>query len=59
VTSTDSAGYYKFGNLPAGTYTITEENKSGWIATGKITKVISLGSGKNQTNTNFTNARVS
>ena len=59
VTSTDSAGYYKFGNLPAGTYTITEESKSGWVATGQIKKVISLASGRNQTNTNFTNARVS
>lgn len=28
--TTDANGFYQFNNLPAGTYTITETNQSGW-----------------------------
>jgi hypothetical protein len=30
---TDSDGYYSFTNLPSGSYTIREENQSGWSST--------------------------
>ncbi len=33
ATTTDSNGYYSFGDLPAGTYTVTVTVPSGWVAT--------------------------
>ncbi len=55
VIYTDATGFYKFNDLPAGSYIIREENRNGWKPTGATFKVIMLASGKNSMNNNFTN----
>ncbi|KAF0142115.1 MAG: hypothetical protein FD122_952 [Stygiobacter sp.] len=47
-TTTDANGLYHFDNLPAGTYTVTETNQTGWqqiypFSPGSYTVVLSAG----------------
>ena len=53
-TITGSNGNYSFENLLNGTYKVMEETKPGYIATGSISKVITI-LGTDRTNENFTN----
>lgn len=45
-TTTDSNGYYKFENLPDGTYTVTEVLKPGWEACTRTSYPITLCKGQ-------------
>ena len=53
-TTTDLSGHYAFYNLLPGTYKVTEETKTDYIATNSTSVVISI-SGKDINNLNFTN----
>ena len=46
VKTTNKNGELVFGNLPAGTYTITEKMKSGWESTTGLSKKITVGPNK-------------
>ncbi len=50
---TDSTGFYKFQNVPAGSYTVKEILKANFVPTGSSTYVISLAAGGNSVNNNF------
>lgn len=50
---TDTAGFYKFQNIPAGRYTISEGLKAGFVPTGSSIYIISLVAGGNSVNNNF------
>ncbi len=50
---TDTAGFYKFQNIPAGRYTISEGLKAGFVPTGSSIYIISLAAGGNSVNNNF------
>jgi hypothetical protein len=50
---TDTAGFYKFQNIPAGRYTISEGLKAGFVPTGSSIYIISLAAGENSVNNNF------
>ena len=54
---TDALGYYIFDNLPAGKYTISEENKKGWKHTSSKSMKIKLKNGMKSDNNNFTNKK--
>ena len=57
-TSTDADGNYSFSNLDAATYTVAEDQKTGWNQTlpaGGGTYVISLSAGENSTGNDFGN----
>lgn len=50
---TDTAGFYKFQNIPAGSYTVKEIFKTGFVPTGPSFYIISLTSGGSSVNNNF------
>lgn len=53
---TDQSGYYEFNSLTAGTYSVTEETRAGWIAkTSSTIGNIAVISGTNSQNHNFGN----
>jgi hypothetical protein len=57
-TLTDSSGFYKFTDLPAGNYMVSEIVKSSWVQThpsGTGNHDISLSPGETSTNNNFGN----
>lgn len=53
-TLTDAMGFYKFDNIPAGTYTVREKLKRGFVSTGSSALRILLEAGKNSIRNNFT-----
>ncbi len=55
-TATDSNGNYSFGNLAAGTYSIEEVNKAGWIQLTGDYKGVVLASSTSITGKDFANA---
>jgi PKD repeat protein len=54
---TNALGFYTFDNLPAGKYTISEENKKGWKHTSSTSRKIDLKNGMKSVNNNFTNRK--
>lgn len=50
---TDTAGFYKFQNIPAGRYTISERLNEGFVPTGSSIYIISLAVGGDSVNNNF------
>ncbi|HMB45596.1 MAG TPA: PKD domain-containing protein [Candidatus Methanoperedens sp.] len=52
---TDALGFYIFDNLPAGKYTVSEENKKGWKHTSSTSRKIKLKNGMKSINNIFTN----
>ena len=57
---TDSLGHYCFNNLPAGTYTVAEQNQTGWQQTAPPspgTYTVTLAAGQNADKLNFGNKR--
>ena len=57
-TSTDTMGFYKFDNLPAGRYIIFKKMEKGFVPTGSAVKRINLAQNENSMNNNFTNMPV-
>ena len=59
TATTDGNGFFSFANLPAGTYSVEEINKSGWHQdTGDYMKLV-IKNGNSFPNTNFANSAVS
>ena len=56
--TTDASGKYQFCNLAAGSYTLTEETRSGWKSTSPVSITVPLTCGNNVTNQNFTNQKI-
>ncbi|KAF0152271.1 MAG: Cna B domain protein [Ignavibacteria bacterium] len=59
--TTDANGYYQFNNLPAGTYTITETNQSGWqqiYPSSPGSYVVILAEGETIVGKNFANRQI-
>ena len=56
--TTDASGKYQFCNLAAGSYTLTEETRSGWKSTSPVSITVPLTCGNNVTNQNFTNTKI-
>ncbi len=52
---TDAAGYYKFDNLPAGKYLVSEKFNKDYTPTSSPVKIINLIHGQDSRNNNFTN----
>lgn len=57
TVATDSSGKYSFGDLPAGTYKVTEVQQNGWTQTTKNPGKIKINSGTVSKNNNFGNTQ--
>jgi len=58
ATTTDANGYYEFKGLTAGTYTVSEDLKSGWIQTKPGTYTVVITSATDSENNNFLNFKL-
>jgi protocatechuate 3,4-dioxygenase beta subunit len=60
VTTTDANGYYEFTGLPAGLYTITEEQRAGWVQTAPLggSHSLTVHSGMNAAGLDFGNREI-
>ena len=54
TTSTDPTGYYEFADLINGTYSVTEEQRQGWVNVTPTTQVITI-NGQDNLSVNFRN----
>jgi protocatechuate 3,4-dioxygenase beta subunit len=54
ATVTDANGFYRFNNVPAGSYSVREVLKAGWFQS-KAPGTVTLTAGENETNENFGN----
>ncbi|MDD5110265.1 MAG: lamin tail domain-containing protein [Patescibacteria group bacterium] len=55
LATTDATGYYAFTNLNAGSYTVTEETRSGWLGSTPTSTTVTLAQGETKTGVNFGN----
>ena len=54
-TTTNSTGFYQFLGLNVGTYTVTEDQPTGWTPTTSTSYNVSINPGTESTGNNFTN----